>query len=276
MKDKLVSVVVQAYNSADTICDTLDSIKKQSYANIEIIISDDKSTDNTLDIVQKWIKENESTNIKVITTERNTGIPGNNNRALKEVNGEYVEFLAADDLLMPTAIEKMLLYCEKYKNVVPITRVRLFSDKNMKMENVQKYCMNCYEFAQMDHRRQYRQLLKQNQIVAPAASFYPTRLLRKIGGFDESFKCFEDYPINLKILKYDYCFGFLDEELIQYRISPKSLTGSDLTPIKKDEIKLFWKVRFINMFRVGMGWEAIKQAKSWVILARKIKRGKIC
>lgn len=266
---KLVSVVVQAYNSADTICQTLDSIKAQTYKNIELIVSDDKSRDNTIDVVKQWMRENEGmlTSMRLITTEKNTGIPGNNNRALKAVNGEYVEFLAADDYMVPEAVEEYVLFCENNPGFVPISKVKLFSDDECDFTSVKRYCEDCYLFAQLNAKEQYRRLLIQNRIVAPAASFYPIEVMNRTGGFDEAYRCFEDYPMNLKIMKNGYGFGYIDKELIGYRISSKSITGSDLTPVKKDETKLFFREKFWYMFAAGMGWEAIKQSRYWIKIA---------
>lgn len=269
---KLVSVVVQAYNSADTICDTLESIKAQTYPNIELIISDDKSKDNTVEVAKAWIEKNESAfvSMKLITTEQNTGIPGNNNRALKQVTGEYVEFLAADDYMVPEAIAEYVDFCERNSKTVPIARVRLFSDDPCDFTSVQKYCDKCYEFAKLEYKEQYKQLLMQNMVVAPAAAFYSMELMREVKGFDEAYRCFEDYPMNLKLMKQGYCFGFIDKELIVYRISAKSITGSsDLSPVKRDETKLFFREKMWYMIQAGMGWEAIKQSKYWIKMALK-------
>lgn len=270
---KLVSVVVQVYNSADTICRTLESIKAQTYKNIELIISDDKSRDNSLEIAKAWLKENADifTSTKLIAAEKNTGIPGNNNRALKKALGEYVEFLAADDYMNPDAVTDYVAFCEKNPKTIPISRVKLFSEEDCEFMPVQRYCDACYEFAQLDSKEQYRKLLLKNHVVAPAASFYPMQLMKELGGFDEAYHCFEDYPMNLKIMRHGYQFGLLDKELIGYRISSKSITGSDLTPVKKDEAKLFFREKMWYMFEAGMGWEAIKQSKSWIKVAlRKV------
>lgn len=272
--DKLVSVVVQAYNSSSTIIRTLDSIKSQTYPRIEIIISDDKSKDDTIDVVKQWIGQNESSfeRIKLITTETNTGIPGSNNRALKEIKGTYAEFLAADDCLMDGAIEEYVRFCEQNENVIPISEVELFSDDEVcDFSSVEKYCMNCYEFAKQNHDEQYRRLLIQNRIVAPAASFYPVKILRSLNGFDEAYRWMEDYPMNLKLLKKGYRFGYLDKKLIRYRISGSSITGGYSFELKRTEAKLFFREKMWYMIQFGMGWEAVKQSKSWIKVL--LKRG---
>lgn len=71
---KLVSVVVLSYRSAETIVETLESIKNQTYPNIELIITDDASPDNTVQVVQQWIAKNEGAlaAIKLVTSDKNT------------------------------------------------------------------------------------------------------------------------------------------------------------------------------------------------------------
>lgn len=269
---KLVSVVVQAYNSSDTIIQTLESVKAQTYPSIELIVTDDHSKDDTIEVVSKWMAENQNVfmDMKLVTTDTNTGIPGSNNRALKKVLGEYVEFLAADDCMMPDAIQQYTNFCENNPEMIPISKVSLFWDGECDVESVQRYCEMCYEYARLDRRQQYQKLLVQNWIVAPAAAFYPVRILDKLKGFDEAYRWMEDYPLNLKLMHKKYSFGFIDQELIQYRISGSSITGSSMTRLKKTEAKLFFREKLWYMIGAGMGWEAIKQSKSWLkVLALK-------
>lgn len=271
----LVSVVVQAYNSSDTIIQTLESVKAQTYPSIELIVTDDHSKDDTIEVASKWMIENQDVfvDMKLVTSDINTGIPGSNNRALKKVSGEYVEFLAADDCMMPNAIQQYMNFCENNPELIPISKVVLFWDGECDAEPVQRYCERCYEYARLDRERQYQKLLVQNWIVAPAAAFYPVRILDRLKGFDEAYRWMEDYPLNLKLMHRGYSFGLIDQELIRYRISGSSITGSSMTPLKKAEAKLFFREKLWYMFGVGMGWEAIKQSRSWLkVLASKNDR----
>lgn len=266
---KRVSVIVLAYRSADTIVQTLDSIRQQDYGNIELIVTDDCSPDNTVETAQDWIKKNSGAfaEARLVTTKKNTGIPGNINRALEQASGEYIKIIAADDYMTADALSAYTAFCEHNPEAVPIARVRLFSDDAADFTDIEKYCAQCYAFAKQDYTSQYHMLLTKNRIVAPAASFYPMELVRRLGGYDETYRWFEDYPMNLKVMHAGYRFGFIDKELVGYRISGKSITASQLTQLKKAEMRLFFKEKAKYMVQAGMGLDALKQSKYWIKIA---------
>lgn len=270
---KSVSVIVLAYRSAKTIVQTLDSIRNQTYKNIELIVTDDCSPDNTVETVQKWLADHqgELSEMQLVTTQQNTGIPGNINRALKYAKGDYLKLIAADDYMTKDAISEYVKFCEKNPKTIPIAKVHLFSDeKNVDFTSVEKYCNRCYEFAsKTNYKEQYRMLLKQNRIVAPSGSFYPMDIIRKLGGYDENYRWFEDYPMNLKVMHAGYRCGLINRELVWYRISGGSVTASQQMRLKKTEMKLFFRERMFYMMQAGMGWEAVKQSKYWAQIAMK-------
>lgn len=270
---KPVSVIVVAYKSADTIVKTLESIKDQTYENLEIIVSDDCSPDDTVAVAKRWIDENKDAfrSCRLVTAQKNTGIPGNINRALEHANGVYTKLLAADDYMTPDAIAEYVRFCEENPETMPIAKVHLFSGEGADCAAVQAYCDRCYALAGKGYQEQYHMLLKQNWIVAPAASFYPIEVLKGIGGYEEHYRWFEDYPMNLTLMHKGYRFGLIDKELVYYGISGQSITGSRQLQLKKTEMKLFFRKRMWYMLQAGMGWEAVKQMKSWlkVLLQRE-------
>lgn len=273
---KLVSIIVLAYRSAETIVQTLDSIKNQTYKNIELIVTDDCSPDDTVKTVQEWLASNEGalSRMQLVTTQQNTGIPGNINRALKHAKGDYVKLIAADDYMSTDAISEYVTFCEKNPNAIPIAKVHLFSDEKKEeiidFTSIKKYCNRCYKFAaETDCKKQYRMLLKQNCIVAPSGSFYPMEVIRRLGGYDERYRWFEDYPMNLKVMHAGYRCGLIDRELVWYRISGGSVTAAQQMRLKKTEMKLFFHERMFYMIQAGMGWEAVKQLRYWVKIALK-------
>lgn len=272
---KLVSVIVLAYRSAETIVQTLDSIKNQTYKNIELIVTDDDSPDHTVEVVQEWFSNNKGifTDMQLVTAQKNTGIAGNINRALVHAKGDYVKIIG-DDCMTKEAVSEYVRFCEKNPGVIPIAKVHLFYDgkaeEKVDFAPIEAYCNRCYEFAsQTDYKKQYRMLLKQNCILAPSASFYPMEIIKKVGGYDENYSCFEDYPMNLKVMHEGFRCGFINRELIYYRITGGSITASQQARVKKTEMKLFFRERMFYMMQAGMGWEAVKQSRYWAKIALK-------
>ena len=84
MENPLVSLGITTYNSANTIVETLQSAYQQTYDNIELVISDDYSTDDTVSICKKWLKENghRFVNTRIVTAPVNTGTSSNCNRLI--------------------------------------------------------------------------------------------------------------------------------------------------------------------------------------------------
>lgn len=102
--NKLVSVIVPVFNNGSTVEDCLNSILKQSYTNIEVIVVNDGSTDNSLEICNRFSDDGRV----VIVDSIHRGVSGARNMAMRRVRGEYIMFCDADDELMPNAILQML------------------------------------------------------------------------------------------------------------------------------------------------------------------------
>jgi len=99
---KLVSVIIPAYNAAQTIVETLDSVFAQTFKNLEVIVINDGSKDKTLAILEDYSKP-----INIISTE-NKGVSHARSSGFKHSKGDYIQYLDADDLLMPKKIELQL------------------------------------------------------------------------------------------------------------------------------------------------------------------------
>ena len=96
-EEKLISVVVPCYNVADYVEDCLKSILNQTYKNLEIIIINDASTDNTAEIVKKYVEKDDR--ITFIDAETNTGLSAVRNRGIQISHGDYLSFVDSDDIL---------------------------------------------------------------------------------------------------------------------------------------------------------------------------------
>jgi glycosyltransferase involved in cell wall biosynthesis len=101
-----VSICVPTYNGEKYIQECLDSILTQTFTDFEVLIVDDQSSDNTLNIAREYSEKDQR--IKVIQNEKNLGLVGNWNRCVELANGEWIKFVFQDDLIAPECLERML------------------------------------------------------------------------------------------------------------------------------------------------------------------------
>ncbi len=112
-----VSVVVCTYNQEHFIRETLDSILSQTYSNLEIIVTDDGSTDDTPSILREY-GQRHSDKVTAVFSDQNTGIAANINRGLARRTGEYVSWLDGDDVMLPTKIEKQVALLQQHPEAI--------------------------------------------------------------------------------------------------------------------------------------------------------------
>lgn len=113
----LVSVFLPTYNQQNYIAASIDSVITQDYDNLEIVIGDDYSQDNTWQIVQEY-QDRYPKKIKAFRNPKNLGITGNCNEILKHCTGKYITFTAGDDLFLPGKISKQVDVMEKDLSIV--------------------------------------------------------------------------------------------------------------------------------------------------------------
>lgn len=226
MTEPLVSICVITYNSSETVIETLESIYNQTYRNIDLIVSDDCSSDNTVEIVKDWLDEKRIRfqNAEIITVEKNTGVTGNVNRAVKKANGKYVKDIAGDDILLNDYTEKCVSYLEKNPEIdVLFTDVKFFSTDNSK---VHKNSIIDYDFFKKNAKEQFSQIIKTGLPCIPTpSSIYTKKILEKLDYFDENISMWEDGPIYFKLAKNNVKLYFLDTVGVLNRVRKDSLSN---------------------------------------------------
>ena len=106
LDDSLISIIMPSYNASKYITDSIKSVQNQTYENWELIIVDDCSKDNTVEIIKSFNDER----IRLFKNEVNSGAAISRNRALREANGRWIAFLDSDDLWVPEKLEEQLTY----------------------------------------------------------------------------------------------------------------------------------------------------------------------
>lgn len=224
--EPLVSVIIPAYNHEEYIEECLLSVIKQTYKNIEIIIINDGSTDETEKEIMKII---DTIDRKIYyTSQENQGVCKTLNRGLKIASGKYIAILASDDMWVTHRIERQVSHMEKYKHVGFV-----FSDSkfifNRKVSNIKfsdyKSKLNTL-FTEMNfYRSIYYDLLTGNFICA-ATVLIRKEALDQVGQFDINID-FEDYDMWLRLSK-KYDAGYIPEVLALYRMHGNNLSNNSL------------------------------------------------
>lgn len=217
----LVSVVVITYNSSKYVLETLESIKSQTYVNIELVVSDDCSRDETITLVQDWLDTHRSrfTDCKLLVAAQNKGIPGNCNQGLQAASGEWVKYIAGDDYLLPGCISTFI------NAVQQNSRCSCFVSDMYVIHNgvintiyqVLPYHFPANAGIQLDNFIRYK------SIPGPAL-FFKRETLTTIGGFDERYPGLEDYPLYIRLTLAGYWFHVINKPTVIYRIHGESIT----------------------------------------------------
>lgn len=212
----LVSVIVVACNSSRYVRDTLDSVLAQTYDRLELIVTDDASTDDTVSIAERWLSVHGSRFVSssVVRSAVNTGIAGNCNRALARAGGEWIKLIAADDLLLPDCLELGIRQAAFEPAAAVIFSRMKTIDEHGELRGEYAYPASFFAYPP---ERQLRHLLHRNCLAAPTALIRMTDL-GEMGLFDEDYPMLEDLPLWVKMLERGKRLSGLAVPTVCYRV----------------------------------------------------------
>jgi glycosyltransferase involved in cell wall biosynthesis len=255
----LVSICIPTYNGAKFLLEALNSVKRQTYKNIEVIFSDDASYDQTLILVSRFKKE---VNFPVrIYNHRPSVIGANWNNCVKKAKGDYIKFLFQDDVLQPDCIKKMVDVAETGENVGMVYSMRqIISENNTKKHKlwIQKYgelhkhWFNITPFTGIINGKEYlkdKNLLcpPLNKIGEPTAVLLHKNVFKKVGYFYVQLQQALDLEYWYRMMP-NFNIGFVNEKLVTFRLHSMQATESNNLKGINDSLKLpfilFRKVYF--------------------------------
>lgn len=234
--NKQVSVVVVTYNSSDFIMETLESISHLTWKEIELIITDDCSTDDTVERCRDWLKQNGQRflSTRVITSDINTGVSANANRGLKAATCEWIKFLAGDDTFEPGYMTDNMDYIAANPDIkVLFSGVNLYRDTFEKKNFVESFPGKMFPYSLMWPERsaesQYRMLLMADRIHFTPSAFINRETLLSVGGFDEKFRAAEDYSLWLNLTRNGIKLHYMEKVTLNYRMHIRALNNTGVT-----------------------------------------------
>lgn len=240
-KNDIVSIIIPVYNSSEYIEETLNSVVKQTYKNLEIIIIDDCSIDNSEEILQNFIKKHQKINIRYYKQKENKGVANARNKALNLAKGRFVAFLDSDDIWDKRKIEKQLNVMKKKDISFSYTAIKMIDKKN----KVVKEKRNIKESIT------YKGLLY-NTMIATSSVVIDRSI---IGDFKMPLRrTGQDYATWLSILRSGIIAYGINEDLVKYRVRDDSLSSNKLKSIRQ-VFDIQVKEEKIN--KILAGWHTI-------------------
>lgn len=208
-----ISIITPSFNSEKFIAKTIESVLDQTYKDWEMIIVDDNSTDNSIDLINSYMQKDER--IKCSALEKNSGPAVARNHAVKEAKGRYIAFLDSDDLWTPDKLSKQISFMQEHDIALSYTGYYQIEEKSGEV----------IEQIHVPKKVDYSELLKQN-IIGCLTAIYDTEKIGKV--YMPNIRKRQDFGLWLKILKrVPYAYG-IDEPLAYYRVRTTSVSSNKI------------------------------------------------
>lgn len=218
---ELATILLPTYNGQKYICQMVESIYQQDYRPIEVIITDDASTDKTLPVIKRWLKDKNTEDIsfKVIKNADNIGLSGNLSRAAKHVHGSYLFLADQDDIWLNNKVSSQIEYLENHNEcVMCVSDAAIINEKN------EIVCKSSFKYINaFPAKRNYRKVLNSRILYAANCICLRTEHLDKI------------FPVPRRVCEHDTFItimaahfgdvGYLTKALTLYRIHENNLSG---------------------------------------------------
>lgn len=221
----LVSVIMPNYNSEKFLPQTIESVLRQTYSNLELLIVDDCSTDNSITVVEEYqAKDNR---VKLFKNEVNQGCAYTRNVALREAKGDWIAFLDSDDLWLPEKLERQLSFMVNNEYEFSYTKYNRVDENNIDLKEVisgpkvvtrRKIFRYCY--------------------IGCLTAMYKASAMGIIQVEEAIGNGRNDYALWLKAGKIRKCY-LLDEVLSTYRLRKRSLSHGSFKKLLKYHYQLF-------------------------------------
>ena len=208
----LVSIITPSFNSAQFVKQTYQSIKAQTHANWEWLITDDVSTDESWEVISTLAKCDER--IKPVRNDINSGAAVTRNKSIARAKGDFLAFLDSDDIWLPEKLEKHIAFMQAKKADLSFTPYELIDEQGSALNKyVDMTCQGAYT---------YQDMLKKRATMGCCTVMVRANAFKDLSM--PIIRAGQDYALWLKLLKTCHVAHIFTERLSQYRIVSNSLS----------------------------------------------------
>jgi GT2 family glycosyltransferase len=209
-----VSVVIPAYNAAPYIADTLESVLNQTFSDFEVLVIDDGSIDQTVNIIQNYAAQDPR--VHLIVSPVNQGVSNARNLGIRKAIGQWVAFLDADDIWLP---QKLAMH---------VHHLSTNPDLGMSFAKVEYMSSSGIKSGKAAHMRlkqvKPQHLYYENLTCTPSNVVARRATLEQVGGFERDLRGFEDMDLCLRISCAGWQVEGLNQVLVYYRTHPAGIS----------------------------------------------------
>ena len=234
MGNPRVSIGIPSYNHEKYISQTIDSILNQTFQDFEIIITDDGSSDNTVDVIKSF----SDNRIKLFVFEKNQGACKALNNCIINSKGEYFANISSDDVWEPDKLEKQVKFLDENPLIPAVfTKVKIIDENGKPFKNKNHFYSDIFEQKNRSRSSWLNKFFYQGNCVCHPSLLIKKDVYDKIGLYNELMANIPDFDMWVRLcLKYD--FHILDEKLTKFRVR------DDEYNVSGDKISTHIRVRF--------------------------------
>ena len=251
----MVSIVITCYNYGKYLVGCVESVLGQTYQNIEIIIVNDGSTDDTDEIIKKYLSDPRVRYIK----QKNAGQANAKNTGIHNASGEFVAFLDADDVWEKDKLEKQLR-CFDNPDVGIVFCKAKYLDEDSRLIDFEMI-----PYYLQPHRGMVTEWLIFDNFVQFSSSMVRRKCFEQFGGFDESLKMGIDWDLWLR-LSTAYQFDFVDEKLFYYRMGHSGQMSKNMEERYRCADRII--MNFLEKYPGSVSPSTIRKAKAFTCCGR--------
>lgn len=214
MANPLVTVAIPSYNHAKYIGETIQSALDQTFQDFEILIIDDASTDNTLEIIKSFNDKR----IRLILSEKNSGVCGTTNMCIVQAQGKYIALIASDDVMEKTKLEKQVNFLEKNPSYGAVFSGMEVIDEDGKIdEKKTKKYTKVFEKENRSRSEWLNYFFHHGNCMAAPSLMAKTEALKEAGGLNELITQAHDFNLWIRLCLLGHEIFIIPEKLLKYR-----------------------------------------------------------
>lgn len=233
--DKWASIVLPVYNGGKYLKEFLASLENQTYRPLQIIIGDDCSSDNSLEICEIWKKENEKIDFKIILVKhkKNIGLSQNISKLVEYVKGDYIFLADQDDVWLKEKVERQVQYLESNPHCVICLCDRAIANERLEIIKKSNYAYLGYTIKTMD----FKQVIRHRSAYAANCMAIRNNNINKIFNIPVNAVSHDTF-ITMMAASYG-TIDFLYDALLLYRIHGKNISGNFQAQFSKNIVQCF-------------------------------------